>query len=158
MLPEKLSASGPEKVNIRNIQAEKYLIKIPKRRLPMKKWNGELDRLVDTVGWGLFFILLGGLLLAGNQGWIKDEGWAYFAIGLGGIFMAGFLVRYFSNDVNRGKAFGGLVIGVSLMYVGFAFLNGLGNWWPLALVPIGIASIIKAFWRTSSESSQINAR
>ena len=111
----------------------------------MKNWNEKLDRMVDGIGWGLFIILISVLFLAQNQGWLKDGWWEYFAIGLGGIFIIGFLARYFAGDGNRGKSTGGLLIGIALLYVGIAFLNGFGDWWPLALIPIGISCLVKAF-------------
>jgi hypothetical protein len=117
----------------------------------MQKWNGKLDRLVDGIGWGLFFILIGVLFLAQNQGWMQSGWWEYFAIGIGCILIAGFLVRYFAGDDNRSKAFGGLLIGAALIYTGIAFLNGFGDWWPLALIPIGISFLVKAFWGARSE-------
>jgi hypothetical protein len=110
----------------------------------MQKWNGKLDRLVDGIGWGLFFILIGVLFLAQNQGWLHSGWWEYFAIGIGCILIAGSLARYFAGEENRSKVFGGLLIGAALIYVGMAFLNGFGDWWPLALIPIGISCLAKA--------------
>jgi hypothetical protein len=123
----------------------------------MKNWNGRLDTLVGRTGWGLFFILIGTLLLAQNQGWLNGGWWEYFALGLGCIFVAGFLVRYFAGNGNCWKATGGLVIGLALIYIGIAFLYGFGDWWPMALIPIGIGYLIKAFYGSKSEvSSQTN--
>jgi hypothetical protein len=53
------------------------------RRVQMKNRNGSQEKLVDGIGWGLFLILIGGLLFADNKGWINEHGWLYFAIGLG---------------------------------------------------------------------------
>jgi peptidoglycan/LPS O-acetylase OafA/YrhL len=117
----------------------------------MKNWNEKLDRTVDGIGWGLFIILISVLFLAQNQGWLNGGWWEYFAIGIGCIFVIGFLARYFAGDENRGKATGGLLIGIALIYVGMAFLNGFGDWWPLALIPIGISCLFKAFSGAKSE-------
>jgi hypothetical protein len=116
----------------------------------MQKWNGRLDKLVDGIGWGLFFILIGVLFLAENQGWLKGGWWEIFAIGLGSILLAGFLARYFAGNINRWKPLGGLLIGLALIYTGSIFLSGLGNWWPLALLPIGIGFLVKAIWGAKS--------
>jgi hypothetical protein len=111
----------------------------------MKNWNGGLEKLVDRVGWGLFLILIGALLFSGNKGWINENGWLYFAIGLGGILIVGGLVRYFIGQDNRWKSVGGLVMGLAFIYIGVIFLTGFGDWWPLALVPVGAGYLVKAF-------------
>jgi hypothetical protein len=112
----------------------------------MKNWNGRLDKLVDGIGWGLFFILIGGLFFADNKGWLNEHGWLYFAIGLGIILIIGGLVRYFIGQENRRKSVGGLFAGLALIYIGVAFLFGFGDWWPLALVPVGLGFLVKAIW------------
>jgi hypothetical protein len=113
----------------------------------MKNWNGKLDNLVDGAGWGLFLILVGTLFFADNKGWLNGHGWLFFAIGLGCIFVIGGLVRYWVGNENRWRAVGGLVFGLALIYVGCAFLLGFGDWWPLALVPVGLGYLVKAIWR-----------
>jgi len=110
------------------------------------------DTLIDKIGWGLFFMLIGGLFLAQNQGWMNGGWWAYFAIGLGGIFVAGFLMRFFTGS-NRAGSYGGLVIGLALAYIGAAFLYGFADWWPLALLFIGAGYLIKALLGAKSQSS-----
>ena len=112
----------------------------------MQKWNGGLEKLIDRVGCGLFLILIGLLFLAQNQGWLKADGWSYFAIGLGGILTIGSLVTFLARQGNRWSAAGRLVSGLALIYIGIVFLYGFGNWWPLALIPIGIGCLVKAFW------------
>jgi hypothetical protein len=112
----------------------------------MKNWNGNLASTVDKLGWGLFLILIGGLFFADNQGWLKGHGWLYFAIGLGSIFILGGVVRYTLVRDNLWKAAGGMVAGLALIYIGLAFLFGFGDWWPLALVPIGIGYLARGLW------------
>ena len=118
----------------------------------MQNRSWKLERLVDGVGWGLFFILVGSLLFAQIKGWLGGQGWSYFAIGLGSILVIGFLVRYFSDENNRWGALGRLIVGLSLAYIGVASIYGFGEWWPLALIPIGIVCLVKAFWGTGRES------
>jgi hypothetical protein len=112
----------------------------------MQKWNGKLESLVDRAGWGLFLILIGMLFFVDNKGWLHGTGWFFFAIGLGCIFVMGGLARYFIIKENRWKAMNGLVIGLALVYVGAAFLLGFGDWWPLALVPVGFGYLAKGLW------------
>jgi hypothetical protein len=115
--------------------------------------NGwKLERLADGVGWGLFFILAGSLLFAQIKGWLGVDGWSYFAIGLGSILVIGFLVRYFSDANNRWGGLGRLIVGLSLAYIGVASIYGFGEWWPLALIPIGIVCMVKAFLGSRHES------
>ena len=128
-------------------------IKNKEERKTMNNKNNGLERMLSGIGWGLVFILIGGLIFADNRGWLQGgEGWLYFFIGLGGIFIIGFLARFLTNPSNRWSAFGGLVVGVCLVYVGAAFLYGFGDWWPLVLIPIGIGILVKAFWPNKPES------
>jgi hypothetical protein len=113
----------------------------------MKNWNGGLEKLVDRIGWGLFFILIGGLFFASNKGWINEHGWLYFAIGLGSILIISGLVRYFIGQDNRWKSVGQMVTGLALIYIGVAFLFGFGDWWPLVFVLIGAGYLVKAIWQ-----------
>jgi hypothetical protein len=112
----------------------------------MKNWNGRLDNLVDRIGWGLFLMLVGVLFIAGNKGWLNEHGWLYFAIGLGSILIIGGLARYFSGQDNRWKSAGGLVTGLALIYIGVSFLYGFGDWWPLAIVLVGLGHMVKTIW------------
>jgi hypothetical protein len=119
---------------------------INKRRVEMKNWNGGLEKLVDRIGWGLFFILIGGLFFAGNKGWLNEHGWLYFLIGLGSILVIGGLVRYFIGQDNRWKSVGGLITGLALIYIGVAFLYDFGDWWPLVFILVGVGCLVKAIW------------
>jgi len=101
--------------------------------------NRKLEQTWSAIGWGLFLILVGGLFLAGNQGWLNQgSGWSYFIIGLGAILILGFAVRYFGILPNRRSGVGGLIAGLALVLIGIAFLYGFGNWWPLVILVIGI--------------------
>ena len=120
-------------------------------RKEMENRNSRLERFSSSLGWGLFFILIGTLFFAQNKGWLHGEGWSYFAIGLGVILLIGFLVRYVGGN-NRWSAFGRLVVGLALVYIGLASVYGLGEWWPLVLIAIGIACLAKAFLGNKHES------
>ena len=101
--------------------------------------NRKLEQTWSAIGWGLFLILVGGLFLAGNQGWLdQGSGWSYFIIGLGAILILGFVVRYFGILPDRRSGVGGLIAGLALVLIGVAFLYGFGNWWPLVILVIGI--------------------
>jgi hypothetical protein len=117
----------------------------------MENRNLQLERTSDGIGWGLLFILIGSLFFAQNKGWLGGQGWAYFAMGLGVILVIGSLVRYFGGN-NRWSAFGRLVIGLALVYVGISSIYGFGEWWPAVLIVIGIACLVNAFWGNKQES------
>jgi hypothetical protein len=110
----------------------------------MKGSNRKLEQTWSGVGWGLFLILVGGLFLAGNKGWL-DQGsvWSYFAIGLGTILVIGFFVRYFGILANRWSGVVDLIAGLALVLIGIASLYGFGDWWPLVLLAIGIGILVK---------------
>ncbi len=116
----------------------------------MQKLNGRLHKVVDGIGWGLFLILIGILFLAQNQGWLKSDGWPYFAIGLGGIMTMAGLTLLLTRQSDHWNAAGRVVCGLALLYIGMAFLNGFGDWWALALIPIGISCMVKAIWGQNS--------
>jgi hypothetical protein len=118
----------------------------------MRNGNGKLEQVWSGLGWGLLLILVGILVFADNQGWLRaGEGWLYFAIGLGALFIIGFLVRCLGNPRKIWSSLGGLLAGLCLVYVGVAFLQGFGDWWPVAFILIGIGYLAKAIWhdRTS---------
>jgi hypothetical protein len=116
----------------------------------MQKENWKQESTLSRVGWGLFFILIGGLFFADNKGWLHGNGWLYFLIGLGCIFVIGFLVRYFVGHDSLWKSLGSLVAGIALIYIGVAFLNGFGDWWPLVFIPIGIGYLVRGIWNRSN--------
>ncbi len=122
-------------------------------RKQMEDRNQRLERTISEFGWGLFLILVGTLFFAGNKSWLDwDKGWLYFVIGLGAIYIIGFLVRYFGGHTNRWSVFGGLGIGLALIYIGIAFIYGFGDWWPLALIPIGTGYLVKGIRQNGSGS------
>ena len=117
------------------------------RRKEVQDRNRELGRRWSAIGWGLFLVLVGGLVLADSRGLLQGgEPWLYFAIGIGAIFIIGFLAQLFGNHSDRWGAFGNLIAGVSLIYVGAAFLYGFGEWWPLALVFAGVGYVCREIW------------
>ena len=113
----------------------------------MKSGNRTIEQVWSGIGWGLFLILVGGLFLVDNRGWLHEgTGWSYFAIGLGAILVIGFFVRYFGAIVNRWSAAGGLAAGVALIFMGLASLYGFSEWWPVVLLAIGIGCLVKVVW------------
>ncbi len=113
-----------------------------------QKENAKMERTWSGIGWGLVLILIGILVFADNHDWLRSGvGWLYFVIGVGVIFIIGFLVRSLRNTANVGSSIGGLILGMSLVYVGAAFLFGFGNWWPIVFILIGFGYLVKAAWQ-----------
>jgi hypothetical protein len=105
-----------------------------------------LAQIWSGIGWGLFIILAGILILANNLGWVEEgAGWLYFIIGVGALFITGFLVRLIGRKEGW-KASGDLAAGVALVYLGVAVFNGYADWWPLALAPFGFGYVAKGLW------------
>jgi hypothetical protein len=94
---------------------------------------------------GLLLIVLGVLLFSATRDWISwDIWWKYFLIGLGVVFLIDAGVHYLSAD-QRHAAFGKVIPGVVLLFVGVAFIYGFDQWWPLALIAAGVV-ILLGFW------------
>ncbi len=97
--------------------------------------------------WGLALVLLGTLFLMDRAGWISgDTWWQALLIGLGVIWIASGLVRY-RVAAFRWWGYGSLTFGIVLILVGALFLVGFSQWWPLALIVLGIMSLFRFFWR-----------
>ena len=109
--------------------------------------NRKIDRIVFGLGWGLLVILIGILALVENFGHLQGHWGRYFVLGLGLIFLIGFIVRYFGGHTSRWGAYILLIIGLFFIYVGLAFVYGVGDWWPLGLIPIGIIILLRGLWR-----------
>ena len=119
----------------------------------MENKQGGFARIWSGIGWGLFIILAGVLILANNQGWVEEgAGWLYFIIGVGVLFIIGFIVRFFGFKEGW-NAVGDLAVGVGLVYFGAICFYGYGDWWPLVLVPFGLGWIVKSLQRGKRETA-----
>lgn len=104
---------------------------------PRQEWRRERGSRVMP---GLILILLGALFLVFTMGWISwVEWWKYLLVGLGVIFLIDSSVRYAQGG--RG-VFGRLVAGIVLVSIGVAFVIGIGNWWPIILIVVGVIVIV----------------
>jgi hypothetical protein len=113
--------------------------------LQRSRW--EYRRVWSGLIWGIPAILAAILIIIDNKGLIThDEGWLYFAIGAGVLFTIGFFIRYFGNFCSRWRAFHSLMWGIGLIFIGFAFLYGFCDWWPLVLVPFSLYWMAKSIW------------
>ena len=107
-----------------------------------EKWRRDP---VSGLFFGLILVLLGVVFFLSTQDWIsRDDWWKYFITGLGIIFLIEVLVRY-TRPAYRRPVFGRVIAGLILICVGLAFIGGLGNWWPLILIIVGLV-IVFNFW------------
>ncbi len=109
-----------------------------------EKWRRDP---ISGLVFGMILVLLGILLFLSAQGWVPwGDWWKYFLIGLGVIFIIEVSLRY-TRPAYRRPMFGRLIAGLILIVVGVAFITDIGNWWPLILIVIGLAILLKVFFR-----------
>lgn len=110
-----------------------------------RHWRHE--RRASGIFWGMVLILLGIVFFLSAQGWLPwGDWWQYFLIGLGLIFLAESLMRYSGNTSMRPR-FGRVIAGLVLILIGLVFLMGIGNWWPLILIVVGLAIMVNVWLR-----------
>ena len=94
---------------------------------------------------GGILILLGVLCFLRNQGYI-DSFWGWFFIGLGCLLILEQVLRY-TRPAYRRHGFGRVIGGIVLICIGFSILDFLGGWWPVLLIALGVAIIVRGIWR-----------
>jgi hypothetical protein len=105
--------------------------------------EGRFNDPMRSLFWGLLLILLGALFFATTQNWLSwDNWWRLFLVGLGVIFIIDALVRYLIPGARFG-IFGRVIAGIILIVVGSAFYYRMETWWPLILVVIGVALLVR---------------
>jgi len=105
-----------------------------------EKWRRDP---ISGVVFGLILLVLGVLLTLAVQDLVSwDDWWKYFIIGIGVIFLIEVLVRY-TKPAYRRPMFGRFIAGLILICVGVAFIGGFGNWWPLIIVAVAVAILLK---------------
>ena len=105
-----------------------------------EKWRRDP---ISGMFFGLVLILIGVVFFLSAQGWIAaGDWWKYFVLGMGVIFLIEVGARY-SQPAYRRPVFGRLIAGLVLICIGAAFITGIGNWWPLILIAVGLAILIR---------------
>jgi hypothetical protein len=102
----------------------------------LKKHRSLLTSLTLFVG--LFWVIVGIVLLL----WAQDlatwrEALSYFLLGVGGVFFIDTMLRYTVGP----RSFMGLRLSTSLLFLsaGGALLAGIGSWWPLLPILVGLS-------------------
>ena len=95
---------------------------------------------------GLTLILLGGLFLANQQGWISgNTWWQWLLIGLGIIFIINGIVQYREPEYHHSRRHK-FIWGAVLIVLGVLFLAGFTQWWPIVLIGAGVAVLLGGIW------------
>jgi hypothetical protein len=90
----------------------------------------------------LIIILIGGLFLLRTLGYVQwNDWWKYFLIGLGSIFLIDAIIRSVVPQFRR-SIIDRVIPGIILIAVGFGFLFGFGEFWPIILIVVGAGMII----------------
>jgi hypothetical protein len=111
-----------------------------------KRMEARRNRPFHALAPGLILILLGGLFLANQQGWVTGNGWwQWLLIGLGVISIINGLVQYREPEYHHSRRHK-FVWGAILIALGAVFLAGFTQWWPLVLIGAGVAVLLGGVW------------
>jgi hypothetical protein len=114
-----------------------------------KHEKGDQDRLGQASG-ALVLIWLGTSFLLASLGiWEWVNVWGYFLGGLGVIILLETLVRAVIPAYRR-PILGRLIGAIVLISLGFGGILGLGTWWPLVVIIIGLSMLLGAVTRGRS--------
>ena len=109
--------------------------------------KGDRDRLGSAVG-GLILIWLGVCFFMVTSGpWEWGSIWSYFLGGMGVIFLLEVMLRLLLPSYRR-PIVGRVILAVVLIVIGFGGIVGLETWWPLVLIIIGLATVIRGLTRS----------
>ena len=110
-----------------------------------EKWRNDP---LSGVIFGLIVIAVGVLFLFASQEKIDwGDWWAYLLLVLGGIFILEVLLRSIMPAYRR-PIFGKLIAGVVLIAIGASNIYGLGSWWPLIIIGVGVIIFFNALFRS----------
>lgn len=116
-----------------------------------KKGQKYRQDLLSGILGGLIVMLLGVLFLLVNMGYLYwSNWWAYFLVGIGVILIIESIIRATFPQYSR-PYIAKLIGGIILIFLGVGSIYGIGHWWPLILIGVGIAIIIGALWRRKSQ-------
>jgi len=111
-----------------------------------KRMEARRNRPFHALYPGLVLILLGGLFLADQQGWVTGNAWwQWLLIGLGALMIMTGLIEFREPEFrhSRRRRF---VWGAISIALGAIFLVGFTHWWPLVLVGAGVAVWLGGVW------------
>lgn len=93
---------------------------------------------------GLEIVLLGVILFLWAQDVLSEkETLAYFLLGLGGIFFFDTMARY-ARLGPRTFMWCRITISLIVLSAGGAVLGGIGTWWPLIIILVGVGLLLNS--------------
>ena len=99
----------------------------------------DLDSRLDSLGWGLFFLMSGGVLLVPG---LQNGSWL---VGVGALFLGLSAARSWAGLAVSGF---GVAVGIAAVAVGAAAIAGVAvPWFSLLLVVCGLALVAGEFTR-----------
>jgi O-antigen/teichoic acid export membrane protein len=99
---------------------------------------------------GFILILLGGLFLLSQAGYLAGEWWQYFLVGMAVIVFLETGMRVKAAVPLRMKLVR-IISAILLIAGGVLFLFDPNDWWPWVLIVIGIVSILLFLWARKRE-------
>jgi hypothetical protein len=133
-------------------EAEKEQEKEQEKDTEKSSYYGEKFRRdpLSAVFWAAIFILAGIVLLAENMGWLptlgEAEPWQWIMLGAGGLLLIEALIRATSPDYARPTT-GRFILAVILIGVGAAGIFAIELTWPLILIVVGVAILLRTIIR-----------
>ena len=113
-----------------------------------QKQKEELDKRLDAIGWALFFIMIGGLMIA-PEGSIPEGTWL---IGTGVIIFGMMLIRRLNGLDIQGFA---IFLGTLALVSGLSSVFGLNiPIFPILLIIIGLSVILKPFFGKKADQTE----
>jgi hypothetical protein len=130
---------------------EKYEKEEDKQEKEEKSWDEKWRRdPLNAAAWAGILIWAGLVLLADNMRLLvrfeRLDAWALIFIGAGLIVLLGVVIRLVVPEY-RQPVTGNLILGMILLAIGLGDLVGAGLIWPLVLIAIGAAILLRGFLR-----------
>ena len=105
-----------------------------------EKWRRDP---ISGIAFGLIVLALGVVLTLAARNVISwADWWKYFLIGIGVAFLIEVSIRRLKPAYRR-PMFGRFVAGLVLICLGVALVGGFGTWWPLIIVAIAVAILVR---------------
>ena len=112
-----------------------------------EKWRRDP---IDAAGWALIFIWAGVVLIADNLGYLVSlerlSAWGLIFAGAGVIVLLQVLIRLLVPAYRR-PVLGSIIFAVILLGIGLGDLVGWSMIWAVALILIGVAYLLRGFFR-----------
>lgn len=113
----------------------------------------DAERTLQVVFWSTLMIMAGLIFLSDNLGLLPQirgvGAFDWIMLGAGGLLLAGSVIRALLPEVERPSGFW-IIVGIVLLALSASKIFGLdigSNWWPLAIIAVGLMMLVKALRR-----------